>query len=144
MRVSNGDTLAYVHQEFPKWLYHQTLAPNGKIFQSVAETQGLDEQGWVDSPAKFPKALHRDVAELQKEFEAAEEQLRFWTSDGRTTPQSSKWHEVTTRYNLAKDLLDFALREKASKVQPQDPVNSSLGGNLVFISCGQFPSGAGH
>src|SRR5215471_4026010 len=42
------------HQEYPKWLYHHKHAPEGKIFQSTEETQGLQRKGWVDSPAKFP------------------------------------------------------------------------------------------
>jgi hypothetical protein len=40
-------------QEFPKYLYHPTLAPSGKVFNSAEETKGLRES-WVDTPAKFP------------------------------------------------------------------------------------------
>jgi hypothetical protein len=43
------------HQEYPKYLYHHRRAPEGKIFQSAEETQGLERKGWVDTPAKFPK-----------------------------------------------------------------------------------------
>lgn len=49
--------MSYVYQEYPKFLYHPTLAPQGKVFQSASETAGLDEQGWVDTPAKFPIAV---------------------------------------------------------------------------------------
>ena len=46
--------MAYQHQEYPKYLYHHRHAPEGKIFQSAEETQGLERKGWVDTPAKFP------------------------------------------------------------------------------------------
>lgn len=55
--------MAYVYQEYPKCLYHPTLAPEGKVFQSAEETAGLIEQGWVDSPAKFPIAVFTDRLE---------------------------------------------------------------------------------
>lgn len=47
--------MAYEYQEYPKFLYHPELAPEGKIFKGAEETKGLSRQGWVDSPAKFPK-----------------------------------------------------------------------------------------
>ena len=47
--------MAYQYQEYPKFLYHPKLAPEGKIFKSADETKGLARKGWVDSPAKFPK-----------------------------------------------------------------------------------------
>jgi len=42
-------------QEYPKWLYHPKLAPEGKIFKSADATKGLERKGWVDTPNKFPK-----------------------------------------------------------------------------------------
>ena len=42
--------MAYEYQEYPKFLYHPTLAPEGKIFQSAEETKGLAKKGWVDTP----------------------------------------------------------------------------------------------
>ncbi len=47
--------MAYEYQEYPKYLYHHKLAPEGKVFQSAEETKGLKRKGWVDTPAKFPK-----------------------------------------------------------------------------------------
>ncbi len=47
---------AYVFQEYPKWLYHQKLAPKGRLFNSATETDSLHYQGWVESPAKFAKS----------------------------------------------------------------------------------------
>lgn len=52
--------MTYVHQEYPKFLYHPTLATQGKVFQSASETAGLAEQGWVDTPAKFPISTFSD------------------------------------------------------------------------------------
>jgi hypothetical protein len=49
--------MAYVYQDYPKMLYHPSLAPEGKVFQSAEETSGLEQQGWVDNPGKFPIAL---------------------------------------------------------------------------------------
>ena len=46
--------MAYEHQEYPKYLYHPKLAPQGKLFQSAEETKSLARKGWVDTPAKFP------------------------------------------------------------------------------------------
>ncbi len=54
--------MAYQYQEYPKCLYHPTLAPEGKIFQSAEETKGLTRKGWVDSPAKFPKPSRAKAA----------------------------------------------------------------------------------
>lgn len=48
--------MAYEYQEYPKYLYHPKFAPTGKVFQSADETKGLYRKGWVDTPAKFPKA----------------------------------------------------------------------------------------
>ena len=47
--------MAYEYQEYPKFLYHPTLAPEGKIFHGPQETKDLSRKGWVDTPAKFPK-----------------------------------------------------------------------------------------
>ena len=47
--------MAYEFQEYPKYLYHPTLAPSGKVFNTAAETKGLAEAGWVGTPADFPK-----------------------------------------------------------------------------------------
>jgi serine/threonine protein kinase len=105
--------MAYVYQEFPKVLYHPTLAPEGKTFQSADETKGLADQGWVDTPAKFPKASQRDVAQAAEGFDAAEQEYRFWTTGGRCEPQSNKWEEVTARYNAARDKYNFALQEES-------------------------------
>lgn len=55
--------MANEYQEYPKFLYHPTLAPQGKIFQSAQETAGLAEQGWVDTPAKFPIATFSERIE---------------------------------------------------------------------------------
>ncbi len=35
-----------------KWLYHETLAPNGRMFTSDRQEADAGE-GWVDTPAKF-------------------------------------------------------------------------------------------
>jgi hypothetical protein len=43
------------YQAYPRYLYHNKLAPEGKIFKSPEETVGLKRKGWVDNPAKFPK-----------------------------------------------------------------------------------------
>ena len=54
--ISRDEPLsAYVHQEYPKVLYHPQIAPDGSPFQSADDTKGLSRKGWVDSPAKFPK-----------------------------------------------------------------------------------------
>lgn len=54
-RTSWHQVMTYEHQEYPKYLYHQKLAPQGRVFQSPAETAGLARKGWVDTPAKFRK-----------------------------------------------------------------------------------------
>ena len=54
--------MAYEYQEYPKCLYHPKLAPEGKVFYSAEETQGLARKGWVDTPAKFPKPSRMRVA----------------------------------------------------------------------------------
>ena len=41
--------------QYPEYLYHPKLAPEGRVFTVVSETAGLSERGWVDTPAKFPK-----------------------------------------------------------------------------------------
>src|ERR1019366_3232733 len=41
------------HKSYPRFLYHRTLAPEGKVFNSPAEIPS--EPGWVDSPGKFDK-----------------------------------------------------------------------------------------
>ena len=41
------------HKSYPGFLYHRTLAPEGKVFNSPAEVPS--EPGWVDSPGKFDK-----------------------------------------------------------------------------------------
>jgi hypothetical protein len=43
------------HQEYPKYLYHPTEAPAGRVFKSADETRGLARKGWVDTPSKFPR-----------------------------------------------------------------------------------------
>ncbi len=52
--------MTYQHQEYPKYLYHQTLAPEGRVFKNPNETKGLARRGWVDTPAKFPKPSRFD------------------------------------------------------------------------------------
>ena len=47
--------MPYEYQEYPKYLYHYKLAPEGKVFQNAEQTKGLKRRGWVDTPAKFPK-----------------------------------------------------------------------------------------
>jgi hypothetical protein len=54
--------MVYEYQEYPKYLYHPKLAPEGKVFHSAEETQGLARKGWVDTPAKFPKPSRIKVA----------------------------------------------------------------------------------
>ena len=54
--------MMYKHQEYPKRLFHPTLAREGKTFHSADQTKGLDRKGWVDSPAKFPKPSRFGVA----------------------------------------------------------------------------------
>lgn len=49
-------------QEYPKYLYHPTEAPQGRVFKSAVETKGLSRRGWVDTPAKFPKPSRLAVA----------------------------------------------------------------------------------
>jgi hypothetical protein len=49
--------MTYEHQEYPKYLYHPTLAPTGRLCNSTAETVGLAQAGWVDTPAKFPRTV---------------------------------------------------------------------------------------
>ena len=48
--------------EYPKYLYHPKLAPEGRIFTVASETTGLSERGWVDTTAKFPKRWIRPGA----------------------------------------------------------------------------------
>jgi hypothetical protein len=45
----------YQYREYPKFLYHPSLAPQGKVLNSADETRGLARKEWVDMPAKFPK-----------------------------------------------------------------------------------------
>jgi hypothetical protein len=48
--------MAYVYQEYPKVLYHPTLAPQGRTFNSADDAKGFTpRKGWVDTAAKFPK-----------------------------------------------------------------------------------------
>ena len=37
----------------PQWMYHETLAPQGRLIRSQAEEALLAEDGWFDTPAKF-------------------------------------------------------------------------------------------
>lgn len=68
--------MAYEHQEYPKFLYHPTLAPEGKIFQNADQTKNLSRQGWVDSPARFPQ--HARQLGLWQRYH----RLTFWNKFG--------------------------------------------------------------
>ena len=103
--------MAYQHQEYPKYLYHPKLAPKGKVFQSAEETKNLTNEGWVDTPAKFPKRGRRELSEVRDDFEAAEQEYQHWVSGGGCAPHSNKWEEITAKYQSARDSYDFALRE---------------------------------
>lgn len=48
-------------QHYPKWLYHPTEA--AKIIQDADEHAEHEENGWVDTPAKLPKAGDLDPDE---------------------------------------------------------------------------------
>jgi hypothetical protein len=37
----------------PHWRYHEKLAPEGKLVDSVEKQAALLGEGWVDTPAKF-------------------------------------------------------------------------------------------
>ena len=97
-------------QEYPKWLYHRRLAPNGRIFKSPEDSAGLDAQGWVDTPAKFPKLSELTLDQLREDYESADEQYRFWTSGGNCAPGSNRWEEVAAARQAARDAYDFRLR----------------------------------
>ena len=45
-------------QAYRRMLYHPKLAPDGKVFKTPAETIGLANRGWYDSPGKFPNPSH--------------------------------------------------------------------------------------
>src|ERR1700693_1671918 len=102
--------MAYQFQEYPKYLYHPKLAPKGKVFKPGDKTKGLESHGWVDTPAKFPPRSRRDLSELREDYDTAEEQYRFWTSEGACQPGANKWEEVTAKYQAARDAYDFGLR----------------------------------
>jgi len=71
--------MAEEHQEYPRMLYHHRYAPEGKVFQSAEETQGLELKGWVDTPAKFPKK-----SKVVLFYERAKESIRkFWQAKRR-------------------------------------------------------------
>ena len=36
-----------------QWMYHETLAPKGRLIRNEAEEALLVEDGWFDTPAKF-------------------------------------------------------------------------------------------
>jgi hypothetical protein len=98
------------YQEYPKCLYHAKHAPEGKVFQSAADTVGLEAQGWVDSPAKFPKRSARSLAELKEDYDAAEEEFHVWISGGKCVPKSEKWEQVDAKYRVARDAYEFGMR----------------------------------
>lgn len=98
-------------KKYPTFRYHHRLAPKGKIFHSAEETANLESEGWVDTPAKFPKPSERALSDLRLELDDAETEYRRWTSDGASSPHSNRWEEVTAKYQVARDRYDFALRE---------------------------------
>lgn len=55
----------YHHQ----WLYHETLAPAGRIVKSEQEEAALGE-GWVDTPAKFGAAQKVPVPTIEEVLKA--------------------------------------------------------------------------
>lgn len=99
-------------------LYHRRLAPRGKVFQNADEAATALAEGWVDSPAKFPKPFELSLAELRQDFFEVDEQYRQWTSNGASLPGSQRWEEVTAARTTAKDLYDFRLRE--SELSPAE------------------------
>jgi hypothetical protein len=71
--------MADQHQDYLRYLYHHRHAPEGKVFQSAEETQGLELKGWVDNPAKFPKK-----SKVVLFYERAKESIRkFWQAKRR-------------------------------------------------------------
>lgn len=54
-------------KEFPRWVYHHKLAPDGQICNSEQEAKQLG-RGWVDSKLDFPKPSKIKVW-LKEEFQ---------------------------------------------------------------------------
>jgi serine/threonine protein kinase len=120
-------------QEYPKWLYHPRLAPEGKIFQTAADTVGLAEKGWVETPAKFPKRSARSLAELKEDYDATEDEHHIWVAGGKCVPHSEKWEQVTARYQAARDAYEFALRNaQIAPPQPTPAPSSTKKSPLIF------------
>ena len=74
--------MAYEFKEYPKFLYHPTLAPKGKVFQSAEETKGLARQGWVDTPVKFPRPVRPGARGIVDRYRRLTvwNKLGFWGS----------------------------------------------------------------
>ncbi len=106
-------------------LYHPRLAPAGKVFQSTAETEGLEEQGWVNNPGKFPKRSARSLADLKEAYDAAEEEHHIWVSGGGCMPHSEKWEQVVARYQVARDAYEFRLRSTPAALTQANSAPSS-------------------
>src|SRR5262245_7842068 len=71
--------MAEQHQEYPRLLYHHKYAPEGEIFQSAEETQGLERKDWVDTPKKFPKK-----SKVEFFCERAKKSInKFWREKGQ-------------------------------------------------------------
>ena len=64
----------YVHQEYPKCIYHKT---KGNIVVNSLEERKALGKGWCDSPADFNKSeeidleqkLEKDLEEIKEDYE---------------------------------------------------------------------------
>lgn len=47
---------------YPKWIYHATVEPKGRVIASPADHPDPNDDGWVESPAQFGR--QREVGTL--------------------------------------------------------------------------------
>ena len=64
----------YIHQEFPKFIYHEKHAPAGKVVRSAADLAAHGD-GWVESPADFGKEPEPTEVPSQEESGAGGEDI---------------------------------------------------------------------
>ena len=60
-----------------QWMYHETLAPNGRLISSEKEEAELVEDGWCDTPAKFGKVAPVVAQHPALDYAPIEEQGMF-------------------------------------------------------------------
>lgn len=102
-------------------LYHRRLAPSGRTFENaeqVAAAVAADD-GWVDSPAKFPTFADVSPEELYQDFLDADEQLQQGIRSGASPPGSPAFESLNDIRTLAEDRYRHAKSRPAKSLTRQ-------------------------